>query len=154
MSGVNSIIANHFKLCFRNVLNKSGNKIKSRDFFNNVFVIFVSVVMKSHGISVIGIDSGSSNNRTSQVASNVFSNCFRITKIWFCMNIETVFTMIVNQRFHTFKRIAKFAMKFVQECSTKGITEKSVIKMRDFAPKVVVAKPTFRDKAVNMSIPF
>ena len=95
------------------MLNKSGNKIKSRDFFNNIFVIFMSVVMKSYGISVVGIDSGSSNNRTSLVALNVFSNCFRITKIWFCINIETVFTMIVNQRFHTFKRIAKFAMKFV-----------------------------------------
>ena len=113
MSGVNSIIANHFKLRFRNVLNKSGNKIKSRDFFNNIFVIFVSVVMKSHSISVIGIDSGSSNNRMSQVAPNVFRNCFRITKIWFCVNIETVFTMLVNKRFHTFKRIAEFAVKFV-----------------------------------------
>ena len=95
------------------MLNKSGNKIKSRDFFNNIFVIFMSVVMKSYGISVVGIDSGSSNNRTSQVAPNVFRNCFRITKIWFCVNIETVLTMLVNKRFHTFKRIAEFAVKFV-----------------------------------------
>ena len=106
-------LAPAFKMRFRNVLNKSGNKIKSRDFFNNIFVIFVSVVMKSHSISVIGIDSGSSNNRTSQVAPNELRNCFTITKIWFCVNIETVFTMLVNKRFHTFKRIAEFAVKFV-----------------------------------------
>ena len=53
---IEAIITNHFEMFFRDVSDKTLNKIKSRDCFNNKFFILVTVVVKSDIFSIIVIN--------------------------------------------------------------------------------------------------
>ena len=42
----------------------------------------------------------------------------------------------------------------MEECGTKGAAQKREVEMREFAPKIIVAKPALGNKTMNMWIPF
>lgn len=74
MSGIESIITNHFEEFFWDVLSQAGDKIKNRNGFNNELIVFMAVVMKRNGIAIIRIDSRGSDNWSSQIAPDIFNN--------------------------------------------------------------------------------
>ena len=90
MSGINTIIPDHFEVLFWYVADQSFNEIHGRDGFNHIFFIFVPVVMESDGIifPVIRINAGCSNDRTPQVPADVFQHFARIAFAWFGIHIE------------------------------------------------------------------
>ena len=53
------------------------------------------VVMESHVIAVIGINSGKSNHRAVKVTADVLDNGVRITEIRFCINIKSIFVFLI-----------------------------------------------------------
>ena len=79
------------------------DEINSRDCFLYVFIIFMAIVMESNSMTVIVIDSGGCDNGTTQITTNIFNNCFRITEIWLGINVESMFMVAVTLGFDLFK---------------------------------------------------
>ena len=130
------------------------DEINSRDCFLYVFIIFMAIVMESNSMTVIVIDSGGCDNGTTQITTNKFNNCFRITEIWLGINVESMFMVAVTLGFDLFKGKTDDGFHFIQECSPESIAKKGVIKMFDMTPETIITETTFRDKAMNVWIPF
>lgn len=58
VSGIKPIVPCHLEIFFRDMLDKQFYKINGGKSFSYKCVVFVSVVMESHVIAVIGINSG------------------------------------------------------------------------------------------------
>ena len=131
MSGINTIIPDHFEVLFWYVADQSFNEIHGRDGFNHIFFIFVPVVMESDGIifPVIRINAGCSNDRTSKVSADVFQHFARIAFAWFGINIEAALMIPITGGFYFFEGRADFGFQFVQEHSPESIAKELVVKM-------------------------
>ena len=114
MSGINAIIPNLLEMFFRNMLNKTIDKLKSCNSFFNIRIIFMPVVMKSNIFTIIIINARSSNNRSAKIATNIFCNYTRVTSIRFSIYIETIFMIRVASSFYFFKWATKFVMQFIK----------------------------------------
>lgn len=114
----------------------------------------MAVIVESDGISIIPVNSGCSDNGSAKIASNVFCNDFRITEIWFCIDIETVFVLAVAFSFYFFKGRSDFAFHFIEESSTESIAEIVVVKVFDMTPETIITVATFGKDAVYVGIPF
>ena len=91
MSGINSIITDHFKMFFRDVLSKPWHEIKNRDGFDDQFLVFMAIVMEGNELAVIFVNSRCGYNRATEIAADIFDYGFRITFIRFGINIEAMF---------------------------------------------------------------
>lgn len=89
MSGIDTVITNHFKMLFGDMADKSFDEIHNREFFNNKFVVFVTVVFKGDKITVIINNAGGGDNRSAKVSTYVFQNLFRFAFVGFGVNIES-----------------------------------------------------------------
>ena len=101
---IEPIITCHFEMFFRYVLNKQGNKVHYRNCFFHIGVIFVLIVMEGHVFPIIGINTGSGDNRAAEVTADVFYNSVGVTEVWFCIDIKTVFIFSVNGSFRFSER--------------------------------------------------
>ena len=90
VTGIDAVITNHLEVLFRDMSDETLYEIQNRDGFINKFVIFVSVVVESHEITIVFINAGSGNYRASEISANVFSNGCRIGEARFGINIEAV----------------------------------------------------------------
>ena len=95
VAGINTTIADHFVMLFRDVSDKTFHKFDNRDDFFHVFVIFVTVVMEGNKVTVIVVDSGGGNGRAAKVATDVFYDVFRITFVRFGIHIEAMPVLLV-----------------------------------------------------------
>ena len=77
-SGINTVITNHFKMPVRNMNNKLFNEFNSGNFFDNQLIILMSVVFKSNKITIIIENARSSNNRSTEIATDIFSGLLSI----------------------------------------------------------------------------
>lgn len=110
--------------------------------------------MKSNHFSILVVDSGSSNNRTAKITSEIFCDSLGVTFIRFGINIETKFMLGIGFRYYRFKRRAKYAVHFVKKSSAEGRAKKGVVKVRDAAPEAIVTQTAFRNETMDMRIPF
>ena len=85
------------------MLNKPLNEFHRRNRFAYVFVVFMPVVMKGNGITIITVNSGSGNYRTTKISADIFDYNFRITFIRFGIDIEAFFMFCVAFGFLLFK---------------------------------------------------
>lgn len=69
--GIKAIIADHFKMFVRNMADKPLDKVHGGKGFMNKNAVFVAVVMKGDGLAIIGVNPGSGDDRSSQIASNI-----------------------------------------------------------------------------------
>ena len=104
--------------------------------------------------AVITVDSGGRNYRAAEITANVFEGGFRITFCGFGINIKAVFVSGVTFGLDGLKGISKVGMQFVKERSAESVAQVSIVKMMDMSPKFIITVSTFRDKAVNVRIPF
>ncbi len=154
VAGINTTIADHFVMLFRDMPDKTFYKIHNRDGFFHVFVIFVTIVMEGNKVTVIVVDSGRGNDRAAKVTPNVFYSCFRVAFVWFCIDIKAFFVVTVAGSLRFFKRRIKLCFHLVQKGGAESVTEISVVKIIDIAPEPVIAVATFRNKAVDVRVPF
>ncbi len=56
VSCIESIIAGHFKVLFRDMLYEEGNKIQGREGSFHIGIVFMFIVMESDIVTVIGIN--------------------------------------------------------------------------------------------------
>lgn len=154
MPCIQAAVADHLKVLLRDVTNEPFYEINGRDSFLYVFVIFMTIVMEGDRITVIVINSGSSNNGTAKITADIFDNCSRVTKHWFGINIEPLFMVAVTFGFDLFKRRPDDSFHFIQESSAESVAEIGVIKVMDMTPETIITETAFRDEAVNMRVPF
>ena len=110
--------------------------------------------MESDGISIIPIDSGCGYDGPAKIASNVFSNYFRIAKVGFGIDIENLFVLTIIFRFYFFKRRSDSVFQFIEKGSAERITEIVKVKVFHMTPEAVITVTTFRKDAVDVRIPF
>lgn len=113
MSGIHAIVANHLKVLFRDVLNKTGNEFHCRKGFCYRDIIFVSIIVEDDIFTIVIINAGSCDYRATKISADILEDFFRIAKVWFCINIETIFTLFVDVRFPLFERVSDFFMEQV-----------------------------------------
>ncbi len=139
---------------FWNVTDQSFDEIHNRESFFHICVIFVAVVVKRKRISVIVVNPGYSDNRPAKIAANIFGDYFRVTEVWFGVDIEAVFVLAVAFCFHLFERRSDLVFKFIEKSSPESITEIIVVKMFYMTSEAIITVTTFGKKAVNVRIPF
>lgn len=154
VAGINTTIADHFVMLFRDVPDKTFYKFHNRDCFFHIFVIFVTVVMEGDKVTIILINPGSGNDRASKVAADVFYDGFRITFVWFGIHIEALFMLPIAAGFYLFKGRADFVFHFIKKGGTESIAEVSIIEMMDVAPESVITVAAFRNETMDVWVPF
>ena len=154
VAGIDAAITDHFVMLFRDMLNEASDEFHNRDGFFGILSVFVAVVVESDKIAIILVSPGSGDNRVAEIAADVLYNCFRITFVWFGIHIEAIFMLPVALGFNLFKGRPDFSFHFIEERSPEGIAEESIVKMADVTPKAAVAVAAFRNKAVNVWVPF
>ena len=73
VSGIKTTIADHFEMFFRYMLNQPFNKGNGGNGLDDIFIIFMTVVVKGNQITVIRINAGSSDNRSAKVTTDVIT---------------------------------------------------------------------------------
>lgn len=110
--------------------------------------------MEGNKLTIIFINTGSGDNRSTKIAANIFGDNFRVAFVRFGINIKTLFVIFIAGSFHFFERRAGFSFHFVQKGSTEGIAKVSVVKVFHIAPESVITVSPFRDEAMNVRVPF
>lgn len=139
---------------FRDMAEEPLNQFHDRDRLLHIFVIFLPFVVKSDKIPVIVIDPGSGDDGTAQVTADVLNHRFRVVFVWVCVDIETIFVLPVAAGLGLFKRGADPGFHFLEHGGMESVVEVNIIKMGDFTPETVIAVTIFRNKAVDMGVPF
>ena len=69
----------------------------------------------------IRIDTGSSNDGSAEIATNVFRDDRRIAVIGLGVNIEAFAVILINSGFDFFERGTELGVETIKECGTEGI---------------------------------
>ena len=154
VAGINTTIADHFVMLFRDMPDKTLYKFHNREGFFHVFVVFVMVVMEGNKATVIIVDPGGGNGRAAKVAAGVFYDISRITFVRLGIYIEAMPVLLVAAGFHLFKGGTGSGFHFIEQGGAEGIAEKSIVEMADIAPEAVVTVATFGNEAMDVWIPF
>ncbi len=103
VSGIKAIVSSHLEILIRDMRNKQFNEINGRKSPLNERVVFMLIIMESYQFPIVGINPGKSDDRTSQIAADIFNNGFGITETGLCINVESIFVFMVNVSFQLFK---------------------------------------------------
>ena len=154
MPCIESIIPCHHEMLFRYVLDKQGNKVQDRESLYHIRIILMFIVMESDIFAIIGIDPGSGNDRTAEVAADVFDDSIGVAEIGLGIDIETIFIHFVNGSLSLFERRADTLFQFIKKCGLESLAQVSVVEMFYNSPEAVIRKAAFDKEAVDMWIPF
>ena len=110
-------------------------------------------VMEGDKAAIIFVDPGGGNNRTSQIAPNVFYGGFGVAFSWLGIDIETVFVFPVTTGLYLFERGTDFGFQFTQQGSAESIAEVGIVEVSNIAPETIIAVTTFGNKAVYVRVP-
>ena len=119
---IDAVVTDHFKVLIRDMDNEPFNKFNGRNSFNNEFVIFMSVVMEGNMGAGIRIDTGSGNDRSAEIATNVFRDDRRVAVVGFSVDIEAFRMIPINGRFDFLEGRTEFVMETIKQSSTEGTT--------------------------------
>ena len=111
--GIKTVVAGHLEILFRDMLNQKFNEVNGRKGPLNERVIFVPIIMESHPLPIVGIDSGKSNDGTAKIAADIFNNGFGVAEIRLCINVKSIFVLMVNVSFYLFERGANALFQFI-----------------------------------------
>ena len=153
MSGIKAAITYHFKVLFRYVADKAFDEVHCRNGFFNIFFVAMSVVVESNHFSIIFVNTGSGDYRSSQIASDIFYYSLRIAAIRFCKNIEAIFVIRITFGFDFLERRTDHSFHFIEKGSTESITQIGIAENFNLPPDAVITITAFRNEAVDMRIP-
>ena len=54
------------------MLNKEFDKVNGRKRFFNVDIVFMAVIVKSYRFTIVGVDAGKPDDRSSEITTDVF----------------------------------------------------------------------------------
>ena len=105
---INAVVADHFKMLVRDMYNQAFDKVGDGNTFRDRFMILMALIMERHEITVIGINPGSSNNRSPKVSADVFNGDIRRTQVRLSSNIKAFGMVFVELIFKLLKRRSQF----------------------------------------------
>ena len=129
-------------------------KFHSRYGFFNILFVFMPVIVKCDEFTIIVINTGSSDNRTSKITANVFDGRSGVAFLRFGIDIEPMRMIFVTGRFNLFERRIKMLFHFIKESCTESISKECIIKMFNIAPETVITIAAFRNETVDVRVPF
>ena len=141
-------------MLFRDMVDEALYEIHNGKSLFNIGIIFVAVVMEGDKVAIIFVNPGGGNNRTSQIAPNVFYGGSGVAFSWLGIDIETVFVFPVTTGLYFFERGTDFGFHFTQQCSAESIAEVGIVEVIDIAPDTIIAVTAFRNEAVYVRVPF
>lgn len=151
---VDTVVPEHFEMFFGDMHDKASDEIKGGNAFPDGLIIFVPCVMKSYIFPIVFINAGGSNDGTAEVAADVFKGDIRRAGIGFSTDIEA-FRMIFIDIIPDFaERRADRSSHFFKEDFAESIAEKSIVKVFYGTPGSDITSGAFRDKDMNVRIPF
>lgn len=133
---------------------QSFDEIHYRNSFGNKSIVLMAVIMESHSIAIIRINTGGGNNGSAEITADILCDNGRITEIWFGIDVKTILLIMVNRSFDFFERIPDKGMQFIQKSSLERKAKKLIVKMLFGTPTTGVTDSAFRNEAMNMRIPF
>lgn len=109
---INTVVTNHFEVLVRDMNNQAFYKINDGEAFCNRLVILMPGVMKRHGATIVRINSGGSNNRSSEISADILNGDIWRAEIGFSPDIKTIRVILVNLVFKFKERRTEFMRKF------------------------------------------
>ena len=94
--GIETIVAQHLEMLFRDVYNEAFDKIKSGDTFGDGLMVFVSRIVEGHIFSIVFFNTRGCNDGPAQISGDIFDGNIGSTKIGFCSDIETLGVIFVD----------------------------------------------------------
>ena len=119
---IQAAIADHFKMFLRDMPDQTFDEVHNRDRFLYIFIIVVSIVMKSDHRTIIFVDPGSGDHRTPQIASDIFDGSLRITRGRLGINVKSLLMRRITEGFDLFERIAQPLVHLIKESGTESRT--------------------------------
>ena len=112
---INTVVTNHFEVLVRDMNNQAFYKINDGEAFCTRLVILMPGVMKRHGVTIVRINSGGSNNRSSEISADILNGDIRRAEIGFGTDIKTIRVILVNLVFKFLKRRSQFKGELLQK---------------------------------------
>lgn len=113
MSGIKPIVTGHLEILFRDMLDEQADKVDGRKSSSDEGVILMFIIMEGHIFTVIGINSGESDNRASQITADIINNGFWVAEIRFGIDIEAIFILTVDFRLGLFEGGTDTLLQFI-----------------------------------------
>ncbi len=152
--GIESVITSHLEVFFRYVLDKQGNEVHDGNGFFHVGIVLMPVVVEGHVFPIIGINARGGDNRTSEVAADIFYDRAGVTEIGLGIDIETIFIFFVDGSFYFFEGRTDMGLHFIQKGSLESLAEVGIVKMFYHPPETVIGKSALGKETMDMGIPF
>ena len=150
---INAVVSDHFKVPVRDMYDQPFDKVNGRDAFCDCFMVLMALIMERHEITVIGINPGSSNNRSPKVSADVFNGDIRRTQIRFGSHIKAFGMVFVDLIFKLLKRRSQFKRELIQKDFPKSQAQEIIIKMGIGSPGNNVASTALRNQGMDVRIP-
>lgn len=156
VASIDAVITDHLEMFFGDVADQSLDKVHGRNGFIDKTIILVPVVMKGNGVSnlVVGINTGSSNNGATEITTDVFKDGGRGAFTGFGIDIETVFCVSVNGGLYPFKFRRKLFLEQIQKDGLECLAQVGIVEVRDMTPETTLINAAFRNKTVDVRVPF
>ncbi len=154
MAGIDTAITYHFIMLFRNMQDEPFYEINNRNVLFHIPVIFVPVVMESDKATIIFVNPGCGDNWTPEIAANIFDGCFWVAFVGLRIYVETFLMLPVTAGFDFFKGRSGHGFHFVKQGSAEGVTQEGIVEVADVPPETIITVSAFRNKTVDMGIPF
>lgn len=156
MASIDTVITDHLKVFFRDVSDEPFDEVHGRNGLVNKDIIFVSVVVEGNGISklVIGVNTGRGNHGTAEIAADIVEDSRGTAFVAFSVNVEAILGVAVNGSFEAFEIWGESALKEIEQDSLESLAKESVVEVRNSTPEAKLIDTAFRDKTVNVRIPF
>ena len=151
---IKAAVADHFEMLFGDMADEAFDEIHGRDSLLHISPIFMAVIMEGDKVTVIAVNTGSGDDRAAKIAADIFNDRFRAADIRLCINIEAMLVIRVTAGLDFFKRRANLRFHFIKKSGAESIAEESIVEMAHMTPEAVVTVTAFRNKTVDMRIPF
>jgi len=83
----------------------SFDKVLRGNCFNNFFAVLMPLIMKSDGFTIVVVNSGTCDNRSTQIAADIFNDILDFTFGFWRINIKPILRGLVDFSFNLFEII-------------------------------------------------
>ena len=101
----------------------------------------------------VRINTGSRNNGSAKIATNILRDNRRVAVIGLSVNIEAFTMILINSRFDFLEGRTKFVMEAIEQSGTEGTAKKRIVKVFNTFPRSNTPDSDFGDEDVDVRIP-
>lgn len=110
--------------------------------------------MEGYRIAVITVNPRGGDNRSAEISADILDGDVGGAEIWFCTDIKTVCMVLVDVIFYLSESRTDSLGHLFEKDFPEGVPKESIIEVLNRSPRSEVASATFRDKAMDMRVPF